>query len=53
MGFLGFNITIPYKTEVIKYVDELSDEALLTGAVNTVKFEGGRIKGYNTDGKAF
>jgi shikimate dehydrogenase len=53
MGFLGFNVTIPYKTEVIKHLDELSDEAMLTGAVNTVKFEGGRTKGYNTDGEGF
>ena len=49
MGIKGLNVTIPHKTEVIKYLDILDDPAELIRAVNTIKF-GERIKGYNTDG---
>jgi shikimate dehydrogenase len=45
----GINVTIPYKTEVIKHLDELSDEALRIGAINTIKFEDSKMIGYNTD----
>lgn len=48
--FLGLNVTIPHKVEVIKYLDSVSREANLIGAVNTIKFEGGQAVGYNTDG---
>lgn len=48
---LGFNVTIPYKEKIIEYLDVLSPEAKLIGAVNTVKWEEGLLKGYNTDGK--
>lgn len=46
---VGVNVTIPHKVEVIKYVDKLSREAELVGAVNTIKF-GKETVGYNTDG---
>ncbi len=45
----GANISMPNKQEVIKYLDEISDEARLCGAVNTVVNDSGRLKGYNTD----
>ncbi|CAN5730550.1 shikimate dehydrogenase [soil metagenome] len=45
----GFNVTIPHKVEITRYVDRLSDEASLAGAVNTVKNENGIFVGYNTD----
>lgn len=48
-GMLGVNVTIPNKVEVIKYLDDLSREAELIGAVNTIKF-GDKLTGYNTDG---
>ena len=45
----GLNVTIPYKIEVIEYLDEISDEAKEIGAVNTICFEDGKRIGYNTD----
>lgn len=45
----AINVTIPYKTAVIPFLDELDPAATATGAVNTVKFENGRAVGYNTD----
>ncbi|WP_336664069.1 shikimate dehydrogenase [Elizabethkingia meningoseptica] len=50
----GFNVTIPYKEQIIPFLDELSDEAGKIGAVNTVKvFADGRKKGFNTDAFGF
>ena len=49
----GINLSMPYKEEVIPYLDELSDEARLIGAVNTVVNQDGTLIGYNTDGKGF
>ncbi|MBU4267140.1 MAG: shikimate dehydrogenase [Candidatus Altiarchaeales archaeon] len=49
-NFLGFNVTVPHKVGIIKFLDNLSKEAELIGAVNTVKFENSSAKGYNTDG---
>ncbi|MFV2040782.1 MAG: shikimate dehydrogenase [Candidatus Hydrothermarchaeales archaeon] len=48
-GFGGVNVTIPHKVAVIKHLDDLSDEAGIIGAVNTVKFDD-TLKGFNTDG---
>lgn len=48
-GVRGVNVTIPYKVDVIKYLDSVSDEAKGIGAVNTVNFENGIKRGYNTD----
>ena len=45
----GFNVTSPYKTEIMDYLDDISDESLQIGAVNTVVAESGGLKGYNTD----
>ena len=45
----GVNITVPHKRAVMADMDYLSPEAELAGAVNTVKNEGGRLSGYNTD----
>ena len=49
MGIRGINITIPHKQTIIPYLDEVSPDAKLTGAVNTVKNENGKLLGYNTD----
>ncbi len=53
IGVKGFNVTIPHKVDIIKYLDELDEEAEMLGAVNTVKNENGVLKGYNTDGRGF
>lgn len=53
MKVKGFNITIPYKTEVMNLIDEIDKNAEIIGSVNTVKNEGGVLKGYNTDGRGF
>lgn len=50
LGVAGFNVTIPFKTAIIPYLDKLSPEAELIGAVNTVNREGDFFVGYNTDG---
>ena len=45
----GVNVTIPYKREIIPFLDDLSPEARAVGAVNTVVREGGHLIGHNTD----
>jgi shikimate dehydrogenase len=52
-GYLGLNVTIPFKLDASKMADTLSARARLAGAVNTLKFEGDRILGDNTDGVGF
>ncbi|MGE1102435.1 shikimate dehydrogenase [Peribacillus simplex] len=53
LGTEGFNITIPHKTSIIPFLDEVDELALAIGAVNTVVNKNGRFIGYNTDGKGF
>lgn len=47
--FKAVNVTLPYKQEVIPYLDEMSQAAKTIGAVNCVKNEGGKLIGHNTD----
>lgn len=53
MGFAGCNVTMPYKTKVGKFLDELSPAAEIMGAVNTVVFKEEKAIGHNTDGAGF
>lgn len=48
-GFAGVNITLPYKADVIPYLNSISPEARAIGAVNTIKVIDGKLEGYNTD----
>lgn len=48
-NFDGLNVTIPYKKEVMRFLDEIDDKAAMLGAVNTVVNDGGKLIGYNTD----
>lgn len=45
----GVNVTIPHKANVIKYLDQISDEAKKIGAVNTIVNKNGKLSGFNTD----
>lgn len=54
LGASGWNVTIPHKTAIIPYLDELDELAEKMGAVNTVvRTKEGKLKGYNTDGLGF
>lgn len=49
----GLNVTTPYKTAVMHYLDDIDDTAFKIGAVNTVTFRNGKVLGYNTDAYGF
>ncbi len=53
LGVRGFNVTIPHKEDIVKYLDYIDKEASLIKAVNTIVNEKGKLKGFNTDGKGF
>ncbi len=53
LGALGCNVTIPFKEKALQMCDELSEEARITGSVNTIHFRDGRIFGASTDGIGF
>jgi shikimate dehydrogenase len=53
MGFRGINLTIPHKVAVMPLLDDIAPDARMIGAVNTVRREGDRFIGENTDGKGF
>ncbi len=48
-NLLGLNVTIPYKQQILAYLDEIDEEAEKIGAVNTIEVKAGKLKGYNTD----
>ncbi len=50
LGIHGVNLTMPHKSSVIKYLDELDPTAQCIGAVNTILNQKGSLKGFNTDG---
>jgi shikimate dehydrogenase len=45
----GLNVTIPYKTEILSFLDEISAEVFEINACNCIKIKDGKWKGYNTD----
>src|SRR5688500_14648098 len=53
LNFAGFSVTNPHKEAIIEFLDEIDETAADIGAVNTVKIEGGRLYGYNTDAHGF
>lgn len=52
-GLEGLNVTIPYKEKIIPYLDALDPVAEAIGAVNTIAFNNGTTKGFNTDAYGF
>lgn len=52
-GLTGLNVTLPYKEQVMTYLDEVDPVAKKIGAVNVIKFKDGKRKGFNTDSDAF
>ncbi len=53
LNLRGVNITIPHKEKILPLLDEIQEEASIIGAVNTVVNSGGKLIGYNTDGRGF
>jgi shikimate dehydrogenase len=53
LGLRGLNVTVPHKERVLAFLDELSEEARLIGAVNTIEVRRDRLIGHNTDGRGF
>jgi shikimate dehydrogenase len=49
----GFNVTIPHKVEMVKFLDSVDEVCSVIGATNTVSYENGKLKGYNTDMDGF
>jgi shikimate dehydrogenase len=52
-GLSGLNVTIPYKEQVIQFLDEVDPVAKKIGAVNVIKIKDGKRHGFNTDSDAF
>jgi shikimate dehydrogenase len=52
-GIRGLNVTVPYKINIMAYLDSISVEAKKIGAVNTISFANGVLTGYNTDYTGF
>lgn len=53
LGFVGVNLTVPHKIAALDLVDEADESARQVGAVNTIKVEREKLRGFNTDGKGF
>jgi len=53
LGYRGLNLTIPHKVEVLPLLEQIDEEAAKMGAVNTLSWENGSWKGYNSDGAGF
>jgi shikimate dehydrogenase len=49
LDILGVSVTLPFKTEVMEYLDEIEEGAYRIGAINTIWNDQGRLKGFNTD----
>lgn len=53
LGLLGVNVTIPHKEAVLPLLDDVAEDAVRIGAVNTIVNRDGRLSGFNTDGAGF
>lgn len=53
LGIAGASVTIPHKVEAIRFLDDITDLAQKIGAINTIYWENGKLKGDNTDAYGF
>lgn len=53
LNIAGCNVTVPHKIAVMDFLDEVNDEAIQIGAVNTIVNKNGKLIGYNTDGRGY
>jgi shikimate dehydrogenase len=53
LGLRGLNITVPHKEKVLPLLDDITEDARVIGAVNTIEVREGRLIGHNTDGRGF
>ncbi|MEY2505274.1 MAG: shikimate dehydrogenase [Verrucomicrobiota bacterium] len=53
LDFTGLNLTVPHKVAALAFVHEVDDAAREIGAINTIKCEAGKWRGFNTDGRGF
>jgi shikimate dehydrogenase len=53
LDFVGVNLTVPHKIAALEFVGEMDATARKIGAINTLKVEDGRLRGFNTDGRGF
>ena len=53
LNFIGVNLTVPHKIAAVKLMDEVDESAREVGAVNAIKIENEKLRGFNTDGKGF
>ncbi|MDQ7723565.1 shikimate dehydrogenase [Bacillus sp. PK3-037] len=53
LGVQGINVTVPHKVSIMDHLDHIDESAKVLGAVNTVRREGDKLVGYNTDGEGF
>lgn len=53
LGYAGFNVTFPYKIDIMEFLDKINENATIIGSVNCVRIEDGKLEGFNTDGIAY
>ena len=53
LDLVGVNLTVPHKIPALHFLDDADENARLTGAVNTIKIDGQKLRGFNTDGRGF
>jgi shikimate dehydrogenase len=53
LDFIGANLTVPHKIPALALVEEVDEDARKIGAINTIKIERGKLRGFNTDGSGF
>jgi shikimate dehydrogenase len=53
LDFIGVNLTVPHKIPALALVDEADESARKIGAINTIKIDHGKLRGFNTDGRGF